>query len=217
MYNLEKRFLAAEHRLRPGGNFKKTSITVHSTGNANSTALNERKWLDNPSNNRDAAWHYIVGEGLVIQAIPDSEEAWHCGKKEGNIRSIGIEIIETGNRRLVCETAAEFVADKLKEHGLSLKDLKYHVDWSGKICPRIFLDKLYVKDGIDSEYFKNLVKKYFEKVVPSVAPIKINGKVYQMERIFVNDTNYIKIRDFAKAGFKVSYEKDMAVLETPER
>lgn len=158
--NIESQILSANHRLRPKGNYKKTSVTIHSTGNPKSTAENERKWLDNPSNNRDASWHYVVGENVVIQAIPDNEEAWHSGNRNGNKYSIGIEIIESGDRKKVLDNAARFVALKLKEYGLSLDVVKRHYDWSGKLCPRILLDSALIYDGMDWNYFLSLVRQY---------------------------------------------------------
>ena len=209
--------LRVGRRLRPRGSYKKTSITIHSTANDSSSAENERRWLDNPSNKRNASWHYVVGEGVVIQATPDSEEAWHSGVPEGNKYSIGIELIESGDRKNVLETAAEFIAEKLKEHSLSMDDIKCHFDWTGKNCPRILIDNKYIKEGMNLEYFKKRIEKYFfeEKIIPEECRIKINGKEYFVERVFINDTNYIKVRDFEKAGFKISYEGDMAILNTP--
>ena len=116
-YILKEDILKKGHRRRPGGRYSKASITIHSTGNSSSVAKGERAWLDNAENNRDASWHYVVGTGTVIQAIPEEEEAWHCGKTEGNRHSIGVEICESGDRRSVLETAAVFVADLLKKYG----------------------------------------------------------------------------------------------------
>ena len=79
-------FLNKDHRCRPGGNYNKLLITIHSTGNPYSTARGERNWLDNPTNTREASWHYVVDETEVIQAIPDNEEAWHCGDTNGKPR-----------------------------------------------------------------------------------------------------------------------------------
>lgn len=146
---VSKQYLADWHRLRPKGNFKKTSITIHSTGNETSTAQNERKWLDNPTNKRGASWHYVIDEKEVIQAIPDNEEAWHSGKKEGNQHSIGIEICESGNRKKTLENAAEFTAVKLRELGLNISNLKKHYDWTKKICPRILIDNSFIKNGMN--------------------------------------------------------------------
>lgn len=161
--NLIQNLLKYEHRCRPKGFFMKESITIHSTGNERSTALNERAWLDNPTNDRDASWHYVVGENEIIQAIPDVEAAWHCGNTKGNQTSIGIEIIESGNRKLVLENAAEFVALKLKEHNLSIQDIKKHYDWTNKNCPRILIDNSFIKSKMDWEYFINIVNYYLER------------------------------------------------------
>ena len=164
--NIQKQLLKSGHRLRPGGSFKVLSLTIHSTGNPHSTAQNERAWLDNPSNSRDASWHYVVGEGVVIQAIPDSEEAWHAGNKEGNRNSIGIEIVENGNRLKVLDTAAAFAAEKLKEYGLEIAAVKKHFDWTGKNCPRILIDPNYILGGYDWNYFMDVIENYRKGVKP---------------------------------------------------
>ena len=163
MYTLKKQLLKEDHRVRPGGSFEKYSVTIHSTGNEASTAQNERDWLDNPKNYREAGWHYVVGDGIVIQAIPDREAAWHCGVTAGNRFSIGIEITESGDRGRVLETAAAFTADKLRELRLTVEDLKTHKDWSGKECPRILIQKGYIKDGMDWDWFVKRVKAYEKK------------------------------------------------------
>lgn len=163
MYQLKQQLLPNASRIRPGGNFDKLSFTVHSTGNPSSTAQNERDWLDNPSNNRDASWHYVVGEGIVIQAIPDQEEAWHCGSQTGNQYSIGIELVESGSRRAVLETAAEFIADKLKEYGYTKRAVVKHQDWTGKNCPRILIDPAYIKNGMGWEYLCGQIEEYIRR------------------------------------------------------
>ncbi len=160
--HITENYLKKTKSIRPGGSYRKTSVTIHSTGNPNSTAKNERAWLDNPTNNRDASWHYVVGESEIIQAIPDTEEAWHCGKGEGNRLSIGIEIAESGDRKKTVENAAWLTASKLKEHGLTVRDIKKHFDWTGKNCPRILIDKAYGRDGIDWEWFLDRVHYYME-------------------------------------------------------
>lgn len=163
MYELKKQLLKPGHRLRPGGKYPITSITLHSTANEKSTAQNERDWLDNPANKRDAAWHYVVGDGVVIQAIPDTEEAWHSGTATGNCGSIGVEMIESGNRRAVVDAAAELVADKLREYGLTAANVKWHRDWSGKSCPRIFIEKEHIKPGIGWAFFRVKLNYYLEQ------------------------------------------------------
>ena len=213
MYELKRDILFAGHRLRPGGSFRKTFVTIHSTANPMSTAENERKWLDNPANTRDAAWHYIAGEGVVIQAIPDVEEAWHCGKKTGNTKSIGIEMIESGNRKQVIETCAEFTADILKKHGLGIKSVKKHFDWTGKNCPRILIDPKYIKDGMDWDYFMGRVEHYMSEGRPEKINIIVNGEKAQAERILKDGYNFVKLRDIAEVlGYSVGNMGNIPVL-----
>ena len=152
------------HRLRPGGAYPKTTITIHSTANANSTALNERAWLDNPTNNRYASWHYCVDESGVVQAIPDQEEAWHCGDTGGNRTSLSIEICESGDRVKTLLNAAKFAAEKLVEYGLTIKYLRRHADWVNKDCPRILIDSVYIYRNYGWNWFVGKVEEEIQNM-----------------------------------------------------
>lgn len=214
MYELKTALLPYGHRLRPRGSYTITSITIHSTGNPNSTADQERRWLDNPSNTRDAAWHYVAGENIVIQAIPDNEEAWHCGVSYGNKHSIGIELIESGNRKAVIETAAEFTAFLLKEYNLKISDIKRHFDWTGKNCPRILIDKNHIYNNMNWEYFLSKVKEYLngDEMVEKIRVI-VDGKEIEVDRILKDGYNYIKIRDIANLmGYNLSNKGSIPML-----
>lgn len=158
MKSITKEILSAGHSKRPGGNYQKTTLTIHSTGNRESSARNERMWLDTPTNRRDASWHYVVDENTIIQAIPEAEEAWHAGYSHGNKYSIGIEICESGDRRKTLENAAEFLAGKLKGYGWGTDKIKKHQDWSGKNCPRILIDNACVVGGMDWDWFVGRVE-----------------------------------------------------------
>lgn len=172
MVEVLQQLLPKGHRCRPGGSFTKTSITIHSTANARSTAQNERAWLSNPSNNGEASWHYVVGEDVIIQAVPDNEEAWHAGNRQGNCYSIGIELVESGNREKVLENAAEFAAAKMKAYGFGLDSLVRHYDWTGKNCPRILIDRAYIQNNMDWEYFLGRVK-HFMKEAPEWKKVNV--------------------------------------------
>lgn len=60
------------------------------------------------------------------------------------------------------------------------------------------------------EYFGKSCEEDFEMI--ETAKIKINGKIYEAERILKDGTNFVKVRDLEKAGFKVENEGSMAVL-----
>lgn len=123
---------------RPGIRIIPEYITIHSTGNPKSTAQDERNWLINPNNNRVASWHIVVDEKEIIEAIPLNELAYHSGAKEGNYKSIGIEICESGNRQKALENTVKLVTKILLEKDWGIDRLKRHFDWSGKNCPNIF-------------------------------------------------------------------------------
>jgi len=124
-------------KIRPGKKLNLQYITIHSTGNPTSTAMNERNWLVNPSNTRVASWHIAVDEKLAVEAIPLDEVAYHAGTSAGNNTSIGIEICESGNREKTLDNAVKLVAKMLHERNWGVDKLRRHYDWSGKNCPRI--------------------------------------------------------------------------------
>ncbi|MCY9579288.1 N-acetylmuramoyl-L-alanine amidase [Paenibacillus alvei] len=127
---------------RPGNAMSATTITIHNTGNPSSTAKNERAWLTNPSNSRTASYHIVIDEREAIEVLPLNENAWHAGdgNGDGNRKSIGIEICESGNYAKTLENAADLVAKMLKERGWGTDRLRRHFDWSGKICPHLMYD-----------------------------------------------------------------------------
>ena len=77
-------------------------LTIHSTGNPNSTAQGERNYLTNSMNTSSTGFHIVVHENQAIECISLSENAYHAGdggNGTGNTKSIGLEIIESGNRK----------------------------------------------------------------------------------------------------------------------
>ncbi|MEK4157584.1 N-acetylmuramoyl-L-alanine amidase [Paenibacillus sp. FSL R10-2779] len=129
---------------RPGYVMNATTITIHNTGNVASSAANERAWLTNPTNARQASFHIVVDEREAIECLPLTENAWHSGDgsavKSGNRTSIGVEICESGNYAKTLDNAAALVASMLKERGWGVDRLRRHYDWSGKVCPRLMYD-----------------------------------------------------------------------------
>jgi N-acetylmuramoyl-L-alanine amidase len=124
-------------KIRKGTKMKPSSITIHSTGNNSSTAKGERGWLTNPSNTRIASWHYVVGEDIIIQAIPDNEVAFHAGNATGNTTSIGIEMVHTGDRNKVLANTMDLVIMLMNKHKIGIDKVVRHYDWTKKNCPAI--------------------------------------------------------------------------------
>lgn len=129
--------ILSKGKKRTGKYMNPTSITIHSTANAKSTAQNERDYLTNPINTSATGWHYVVDEKSVIMAIPPNEVAYHCGHKYGNHSSIGIEMCESGDREKVILNTLLLTKQLMKEYNIPLNKVVRHYDWTGKNCPRI--------------------------------------------------------------------------------
>ena len=212
-YDLKTSLLPISHRLRPGGSYTKTSITIHSTANLSSTPQGERNWLNNTTNKRLAAWHYCIGAGVVIQAIPENEEAWHCGQPDGNKHSIGIEIVESGDRHQVLITAVEFTAKLLKNYGWGIDKLKKHYDWTGKNCPRILIDPLSIKGSMDWDWFVKMVSEKLDNDITEQSKMIVDGVEIPFTRILYKGNNFAKLRDLADIfGYEISNKGSIAVL-----
>lgn len=115
-------------------------LTIHSTANKKSTAQNERDNLNRSNNTSSTGFHIVVDDKEAIECIPLDTIAYHAGdgaNGTGNIKSIGMEICESGNRAKTLQNAVEVAAKILYEKGWGIEKLKRHYDWSGKNCPRI--------------------------------------------------------------------------------
>ena len=142
--------------IRTGKIIIPTSLTIHSTGNLQSTAINERNWLINPTNISGASWNICVDEKEAVIAIPLNEKSNHSGNDIGNNTSVGLEICESGDREKTLRNAIQVSAWILKKFNLTYKDLKQHYDWNKKNCPRI------LRENGRWEWFVNEVRKEME-------------------------------------------------------
>lgn len=135
-------------------------ICIHNTAN-DASAENEIKYM--LSNDNKVSFHYAVDDKEIIQAIPNSRNAWHAGdgSGEGNRRYISIEICysKSGGARFeaAMQNAAWLTAKLCKDYDWDISHVKKHQDFSGKHCPHRILDDY----GWD--YFLNLVKAELKK------------------------------------------------------
>ena len=140
---------------RPGIAMRPEYITVHGTGNTGSTAQNEADNVCKNNPTLKTSFHYVVDDKEVIQVLPTNEVAWHAGDGmgTGNMKSIGIEICEGGDRVKALMNAAELVKDLMTAYNIDRNHVARHKDWSGKNCPRILIDPLYIKNGMNWSWF----------------------------------------------------------------
>ncbi|BFH70583.1 hypothetical protein J27TS7_58940 [Paenibacillus dendritiformis] len=199
---------------RPGNKMDATTLTIHNTGNPSSTARNERGWLTNPSNKRTASYHIVVDEHEAIEVLPLNENAWHAGdgNGNGNRKSIGIEICESGNYGKTLQNAAALVARMLYERGWGVDRLRRHFDWSGKICPRLMYSG---GKWTAWERFKLMVQKELNAMDKPKQPdksadgvtITVDGRELDEAGILIGNTAYVPVRAVLEAaGAKVKWD-----------
>ncbi|WP_179292197.1 N-acetylmuramoyl-L-alanine amidase [Paenibacillus campinasensis] len=212
---------------RPGYAMSATTITIHNTGNEKSTAANERAWLTNPSNTRQASFHIVVDEREAIECIPLNENAWHAGDgsavTSGNRTSIGVEICESGNYAKTLDNAVTLVAQMLKERGWGVDRLRRHWDWSGKICPRLMYN-----DGTWSGWyaFKAAVQGRLKELNTEVsdmpiakANVKVNNKDIK-NGVIIDGAVYVPLRSVGEAlDATITWDNKakLATITTKER
>lgn len=194
---------------RPQRKLNPQSITIHSTGNPTSTALNERAWLTNKANNRVASYHIVVDDKIAVEVLPLNEVAYHAGNATGNDTSIGIEICESGDRAKTLLNAAQLTAKLLSERNWGIDQLKRHYDWSKKNCPRI----MSANNWEGWQGFKMMVQRELDKTNNKVK-VKVNGKIILVDGFMKDDVNYVPIRQILEPlGHKVGWDnKEKVVL-----
>jgi len=131
---------------RPGTAMKPKFITIHNTDNSKAGADAEAhaRYVKGPdAQKRMVSWHYTVDSKQIYKHLPLSEQGFHAGTKQGNQRSIGIEICmnRDGVQRDADERAALLVAVLMRELNLPIKAVVTHNHWSGKKCPQLLLKK----------------------------------------------------------------------------
>lgn len=202
MITIRQDFLKKDHPYRPGTKSNMQYLTIHNTANPTSTARNERGWLDNPQNTRKASWHICLDEKEVVQAIPFDEVAWHAGTSEGNRTSIGLEVCESGDQKVVWQRATKLSAQLLHERKWGIDRLRTHHDWSKKDCPRLILPrwKEFVAD-VQKELDK--LNKPVEPPKP-VEPVKVVPKKLlrvQVGAFRIKHNAELLVRELKSKGF----------------
>ena len=171
--NIKINHIPIDNYRRKGIKMKPTYITIHSTANPSSYAQNERNWLVNSANTRQASWHYCIDDKEIVEAIPPNEVAFHAGNEKGNYNSIGIEMCESGNREKVINDTIKFTRELMKKYNIPTENVVRHYDWTKKECPGIlkfdnwrgwanFKTKLSDIDHWAEKYYQDLIKNGIE-------------------------------------------------------
>ena len=138
-----------------------TSITVHQTGNPDSTARANHNYMKNinKSGARIASWHFTVDDKEIIQAQSTNYKTYHAGCTAGNNSSIGIEICmfsDKAKQKKAYDNAIALIKILMKYYCFDISKVKRHYDWTKKHCPAWLIEGKY---GYTWSWFKNEIKK----------------------------------------------------------
>lgn len=206
------------HRSNYGG--KRTQkiewIVMHYTANDGDSDESNGRYFQQPLN-PVASVHYFVDDDSITRSVPDDYVAYHCGAQTyrhpycRNANSIGVELCDAKRDGRVMATdktlqnAAELVYSLCKQYGIPYDHIIRHYDVTGKLCPAYWVKG----DGLAK--FRRQVEEVGEVVTDSY--MIVDGKKVPVQRILKNGTNYVKIRDIAKAlGLEVGFQGNIATL-----
>lgn len=131
-------FISETLPCRPGTLRKIKYVVIHETANAakGSNAKNHSEFLKRGGEGK-VSWHYTVDDTEIYHHIPDNEEAWHAGEREGNAHGIGVELCvnSDGDFEKTFENGAKLTAYLIEAYNLSIDDVRQHNHFSGKNCP----------------------------------------------------------------------------------
>jgi N-acetylmuramoyl-L-alanine amidase CwlA len=136
---IEQNYIPRGHIARPGIHLvKPTSITIHWVGPypKQTPEIVRNWWVNGPDGKGvEASAHFIVKDDRIMQCIPTSEVAWHCGSK-GNYTSIGIEVVPANEKGVFSDESIETLIYCVST--LPKIELLRHYDWTKKDCPRYY-------------------------------------------------------------------------------
>ena len=207
------------HRSNYGG--KRTSkiewIVMHYTANDGDSDESNGRYFQQPLNPVASA-HYFVDDDSITRSVPDDYVAYHCGANTyrhpscRNANSIGVEMCDAKRDGRVMATdktianAAELVYQLCKQYNIPYDHIIRHYDVTGKLCPAYWVKG----DGLQK--FRRQVEEVSEVVTDSY--MIVDGKKVPVQRILKGGTNYVKVRDIAKAlNLEVGFQGNIAVLK----
>lgn len=198
------------------------AIVFHYTANTgtSATAKGNALYFKNGSEGRAASAHYVVDAGnTAYECVPPDVVAWAVGdgksgkfgKVYNNSNTISIEMVSQTKPDGTYFIPEETMKNAARLYQMLIRQLPgvvaviRHYDVSGKLCPLTLID-----EG-KWEKFKKLLEEVDETVTK--CRMIVDGKEVEVNRILKDGTNYIKIRDIAKAlDLDVSNKGNVPIL-----
>lgn len=198
------------------------AIVFHYTTNTgtSATAKGNALYFKNGSEGRAASAHYVVDTGdTAYECVPPDVVAWAVGdgrsgkygKVYNNSNTVSIEMVSQTKPDGTYFIPEETMKNAARLYQQLIRQLPgvvaviRHYDVSGKLCPLPLIDET------KWEKFRKLLEEVDETVTK--CKMIVDGKEVEVERILKDGTNYVKIRDIAKAlDLDVSNKGNVPIL-----
>lgn len=160
-------------------------VTIHNTDSitvSSQTTMAEQYTRATVNGNmNDVRVHFYVDDVCAWQNLPLNRTGWHAadGDGDGNMKTIAIECIMTGNNtekdKKAEENAAKLAAGLLKQYGFDISHLYTHNHWySKKYCPAYILPHW--------NEFKNKVNSYLSGSSATAASTSGTKELYRIRK-----------------------------------
>ena len=191
-------------------------IVIHDTWNfgTSATAMNHYIYFNGAY--RGASAHYFVDQKQILQIVKDEDTSWAVGDGNGkygitNSNSVSIEIcVNDGNYEMEINRTLWLTKHLMKKYNVSIDNVVRHYDASRKMCPSIMVANNWQGWKVFKSRLEALDK--VEEVVPvakEVVRINYNGIIKELDGNFVDDKNYVGVRELAETlGFTVTWDNN---------
>lgn len=157
--------------VRPGIKARRPRVGVcHETGNPNTMAVSDARYLQNGSGGRQASWHITVDDTEAYIGIPVDEVTWQAsdGAGPGNYNGISIEhavarqIMASPARKQKCRSNGAEIHGKIAARFDAQTVAKAHYDFAPdkKWCPAHMLSEGYFRGNAARTYVKEFLHFY---------------------------------------------------------
>ena len=164
-------------------------LVIHYTAVDGDNAISEGNYF--AKNVLKTSAHYFVDSKNVVQSVPDTYVAWHCGGKKlngaggsfygvcKNQNSIGIEICDDVKDGVIhpsektIDNAVELTKELMKKYNIPAENVIRHFDVTSKQCPLYFVD--------DYKWNRDFKSKLTESEYFTGVGFK-DGKLYEIDR-----------------------------------
>ena len=188
--------------------------------------------IDNGTSSNDVL-SKIVGKCNANKVDLDISIHFNSGAndKNGNDTTTGVEVYGYDTKQ---KSIGDRICSKISGLGYRNRGFKVNPNYyflrntnaQALLVECCFVDD---KDDINKYNYKTMAKAIVEgilnKTISETQPskpsnskmikIKVDGKVYDMEGVLIDGSNYLKVRELEKAGYKIGFDGSMAIIDKP--